>query len=74
MIRYSLMETTKRKLFEKLRAFYNNRDFVLGVISNVETEESYQKILDFMDTEDVSVEDIIVMSVILGNEEEEKII
>ena len=72
MIRCSLMETTKRKLFEKLRAFYNNRDFVLGVISCVETEESYQKILDFMDTEDVSVEDIIALSVILGNEEVEK--
>lgn len=62
------MKSVKRKLFDKLKDFYADRDFVLGVMSNVDTEENYQKIIDFMDAdEDVTVENIIALSVILDD-------
>lgn len=62
------MESTKRELFDKLRSFHNDKDFVLGVISNAEIEENFQRIIDFMDNneEDVSVENIIALSLMLG--------
>lgn len=62
------MKSIKRQLFEKLREFYNDRDFVLGVMSNVDTDENYQKIIDFIDAgESVSVESIIALSVLLDD-------
>lgn len=63
------MNTVKRRLFDKLKNFYSDRDFVLGVISNVDTDENYQKILDYIDKgEDVSVESILTLSVLLDHE------
>lgn len=63
--------SVKRKLFEKLKEFYPDRDFVVGVISNVDTDENYQKIIDFIDKgEDVSVESIIALSVLLDDASE----
>jgi hypothetical protein len=62
------MENIKRKLFDKLKDFYSDRDFVLGVISNVDTAENYQKLIDFIDKgEDVSVESIIALSLLLDD-------
>lgn len=62
------MSTIKRQLFDRLRAFYNDKDFVVGVISIAAAEENYQKILDFMDTEeDISAESIIALSVLLDH-------
>ena len=64
------MESIKRKLFDKLKEFNPDRDFVLGVISNVDTDENYQHIIDFIDKgEDVTVENIIALSILLGKEE-----
>lgn len=62
------MESVKRNLFDKLKAFHPDKDFVLGVISNVDTDENYQHIIDFMDKgEDVTVENIIALSVLLDD-------
>ncbi len=62
------MENIKRKLFDKLKDFYSNRDFVLGVISTVDTDENYQKIIDFIDNgKDVSVESILTLSLLLDD-------
>ena len=64
------MESIKRKLFDKLKEFNPDRDFVLGVISNVDTDEHYQHIIDFIDKgEDVTVENIIALSILLDKEE-----
>ena len=63
--------SVKRKLFEKLKEIYPDRDFVVGVISNVDTDENYQKIIDFIDKgEDVSVESIIALSILLDDASE----
>lgn len=62
------MKSIKRQLFEKLREFYNDRDFVVGVMSNVDTDENYRKIIDFIDAgESVSAESIIALSVLLDD-------
>lgn len=62
------MKSIKRKLFDKLKEFYNDKDFVIGVISNVDTDENYQKIIDFIDGgEGVTVESIIALSVLLDD-------
>lgn len=59
------MKSIKRQLFEKLRELYNDKDFVVGVISNAGTEENYRKIIDFIDAgESVSVESVIALSVL----------
>lgn len=58
----------KRELFNKLKSFYPDKDFVVGVISNVDTDENYQKIIDFIDNgEGVSVESIIALSALLDD-------
>jgi len=57
----------KRILFEKLGSIYPNRDFVRGVISNAETRENFQHIIDFIDRgEDVTVENITALSILLS--------
>lgn len=51
-------------LFRKLRDYYDNYDFVIGVMSNVIDDEHVQMIIDYMDYgEDVLVENIILMSI-----------
>ena len=58
----------KRKLFDKLKAYYNDKDFVIGVMSNVTHDEDRQAIIDYIDNgEDVSVENIILLSLHLDN-------
>nr|DAV29362.1 MAG TPA: hypothetical protein [Caudoviricetes sp.] len=63
----------KRKLFDKLKAFYPDKDFVVGVISNVKYDDDRQAIIDYMENgEDVSVENIILLSLHLKNERNKK--
>lgn len=62
------MQSVKRQLFDKLKEFYPDRDFVLGVISNAQTEENYQRIIDFMDKgEGVTVDSILALSLLLDD-------
>ena len=62
------MENVKRKLFNKLKEFYPDRDFVIGVISNAKHAEDQQFIIDYIENEkDATVEDVILLSLYLGN-------
>ena len=59
----------KRKLFNKLQEIHHDKDFVVGVMSNADNDEDRQTILDFIESEkDVSVEDVILLSLHLLNE------
>ena len=59
---------TSKALFEKLRAFYNNRDFVLGVMCNAPHEDDMKTILEYIEKgEDVTRESLILLSLELGN-------
>lgn len=53
----------KRKLFNKLKEFHHDKDFVLGVMSNAKHKEDQQVIIDFIENEkDITVEDVILLS------------
>lgn len=57
----------KRKLFDKLKAYYPDKDFVSGVISNVKNDIDRQAIMDYMDSgDDMSVENIILFALDLN--------
>ena len=59
---------TAKALFEKLRFFYNNRDFVLGVMCNAPHEDDMKTILEYIEKrEDVTIESLILLSLELGN-------
>lgn len=67
------MGSVKRQLFEKLREFHNDKDFVVGVMSIVDTEENYQRIIDFIDAgKNVTVENIIALAVLPDDAAEKK--
>lgn len=58
----------KRKLFEKLKEFYRDKDFVGGVMSNVQHDEDRQVIIDYIEKgEDVTEKNIILLSLYLSN-------
>ena len=47
---------TAKKLFKKLKEFHNNKDFVLGVMSNAPHDKDMEFILKFMNNvENVTV-------------------
>lgn len=57
----------KRKLFDKLKAYYLDKDFVCGVISNVKNDVDRQVLIDYIDWgDDVSVENIILYALDLN--------
>ena len=59
---------TAKALFEKLRAFYNNRDFVLGVMCNAPHEDDMNTILKYIEKgKDLTRESLILLSLELGN-------
>ena len=63
----------KRKLFDKLKEYHNDKDFVCGVVSNTRNDEDRQTIIDYIDNgENVSVETIILLSLHLKNERNKK--
>lgn len=60
-------------LFNKLKAFYNNKDFVLGVMCNAPNDEDRKTIIEYMEKEqDVTIENLILLSLELGNNREQR--
>lgn len=61
------MTKTRMELFEKLCSIYNDEDFVVGVMSNIVTDEDSQTLLNYIKADkDVTVESIILLSLELG--------
>ena len=59
---------TAKALFEKLRFFYNNGDFILGVMCNAPHEDDMKTILEYIEKgKDVTRENLILLSLELGN-------
>lgn len=57
---------TKKTLIEKLRSIFDDKDFVVGVISNASHEDDRKSIIEYIENgEDVTVENIILLSVYL---------
>lgn len=58
----------KVKLFEKLKVVHPNKDFIVGVMSNVKTDSDRQTIIDFIDKgKEVTIENLILLSLHLNN-------
>ena len=56
----------KRKLFDVLKEFNPDKDFVGGVISYTKNDEDRQKIIDYIHKGDnVTVENVILLSIYL---------
>ncbi len=67
------MQDITQKLFAKLKAFYPDKDFVVGVMSNAKHDDDRQVIYDFMENgEEVTIENIILLSLHLCNERKAK--
>ena len=65
---------TAKTLFEKLRAFYNNRDFVLGIMCNAPHEDDMKTILEYIEKgKDVTRENLILLSLELENKRDTKL-
>ena len=65
---------TAKALFEKLRSFYNNRYFVLGVMCNAPHEDDMKTILENIEKgKDVTRENLILLSLELGNKRDTKL-
>ena len=62
-------KTIKRKLFETLRDFYNERMFILCVGSNVTCDEDRQTVIDFINQKNKPTpEDVIILTVELNQQ------
>lgn len=62
------MENIKRRLFDKLKEFHPDKDFVVGVMSNATHDEDRQAVIDFIENEkDATVEAVILLSLHLRN-------
>ena len=63
------MNSTKRNLFNILKDFHPDKDFVVGVMSNATHPEDQQTIIDFMESEEKpTIEDIILLSLHLNQQ------
>lgn len=55
-------------LLEKLKAIYDNKDFIAGIFSNADNQDDRQRIVDYIDAgEEVTVENLLLLSVFLDN-------
>ncbi len=63
------MNEIKRKLFDKLKDYHNDKDFVVGVMSNATHDDDRQAIINYINNgDDVTIENIILLSLHLNNE------
>lgn len=59
-------EETGEKLFHLLKEIFNDRDFVIGVMSNASHVDDREEIIRFIEKgEEATVENIILLSVYL---------
>ena len=62
------MNAIEKKLLSLLEKLYDNNDFIIGIFSNVDNEEDRKTIIDYIEKgDDVTVENIILLSLYLDN-------
>lgn len=62
------MSEIDKKLLRLLVSIYDNNDFIVGIFSNADNVEDRQTIIEYIEKDDdVSVENIILLSVFLDN-------
>lgn len=68
-----LSDMALEMLIARLKYYTDNKEYISGIISNLVDEEGFIKMIDFIDmskneNEEISVSDLILLSVIIGNE------
>lgn len=59
-----MADEIKKTLVTKLKAIYDNRDFVIGVVSNATHPEDRKAIIEYIDNgKNVTIENILLLSV-----------
>ena len=53
---------TGRKLFDLLKNIWDDEDFIVGTLSEVKGDEKRQKLIDFIEKENVTDDEIIVLA------------
>jgi len=62
-----MTETKKDELVNKLLDIYDSKDFVIGVLTNAKTEENWDLVLRFIDTEkDIDSDRVSLFALALG--------
>lgn len=57
-------QNIRDELIVRLKSIYNNRDFVVGVLSNAQHPDDRRQIIDYIDAgNEVTIENIILLSV-----------
>lgn len=63
---------TMREVCKRLKKIWHDRDFVVGVMSLLASEENFQAMLDFMDSqEEVTYDDIMDFVIFMDEDEKE---
>ncbi len=62
------MTSVEKELIDRLIEIYDDKDFILGVLSCAETDDDFRKVLDFIENESQSPSDITAYSVALDYE------
>lgn len=55
------METGK-KLYDMLKKIWNNEHFLIGVLATVKGDEKRQKLINFIEEENITDDEIIVLA------------
>ena len=53
---------TGRKLFDLLKNVWDDEDFIVGTLSAVKGDEKRQKLIDFIEEENITDDEIIVLA------------
>ena len=57
-----LKTETGRKLFDLLKNIWDDEDFIVGTLSEVKGDEKRQKLINFIEEENITDDEIIVLA------------
>ena len=53
---------TGRKLFDLLKKIWDDEDFIVGTLSEVKGDEKRQKLIDFIEKENITDDEIVILA------------
>ena len=53
---------TGKKLYDMLKKIWNNEHFLIGVLATVKCDEKRQKLINFIEEENITDDEIIVLA------------
>ena len=63
------MTPIEKQLVSMLKEIWNDRDFVIGIITDLETDDERQMVIDYIkNADDVTPEDLVLLSLHIDTE------